>query len=90
MRRGFPITKAMRAERRARAEARNKEYNDKYPTLQAKLAALPETGASKQRAKLTAAIEAQAKKLEAEKLAAAAKAQAKAEKTEKNQAKKGK
>lgn len=90
MRRGFPITQAMRAERRARAEARNKEYNEKYPTLQAKLAALPETGATKQRAKLTAAIEAQAKKAETEKLVAAAKAQAKADKAEKNQTKKGK
>lgn len=63
MRRGFPITKAMRVERRARAEAQNKEYNDKYPTLQAKLDALPATGATKQRAKLTAKLaEATAKK----------------------------
>lgn len=63
MRRGFPITKAMRAERRTRAEAQNKEYNEKYPTLQAKLDALPATGATKQRAKLTARLaEATAKK----------------------------
>lgn len=56
MRRGFPITKTMRAERRARAEAQNKEYNEKYPTLQAKLDALPTPGANKQRAKLTAKL----------------------------------
>ena len=89
MRRGFPITQAMKAERRFRAEARNKEYNEKYPTLQAKLDALPATGATKQRAKLSAAIKAAAVKAEAAKVAAATKAEAKAEKNEKSQ-KKGK
>ena len=53
--RGFPITKAMREERRKKAEARQAEY-DKL-TLEQKLAKLPETGAKKQRAKLEAALE---------------------------------
>lgn len=79
----FTITKAMRAERRARAEARNKEYNEKYPTLQAKLAALPATGATKQRARLLAAIEAEKEKAAADKVAVEAKAAAKAEKAQK-------
>ena len=83
MRRGFPITKAMKAERRARAEAQNKEYNDKYPTLQAKLDALPATGATKQRARLQGAIKAASDKAEAAKLATTAKAEAKAEKSQK-------
>lgn len=87
MRRGFPITKAMRVERRARAEARQKEYNEKYPTLQAKLDALPATGANKQRARLQRMIKVSQEKAEAAKLAAAAKAEAKNEKT---QNKKGK
>lgn len=85
MRRGFPITKAMKAERRFRAEARNKEYNEKYPTLQAKLDALPATGATKQRTKLQAAITAVAVKAEAAKKAAEVKAQAKTEKAEKSE-----
>lgn len=91
MRRGFPITKAMQAERRKRAEERNAEYNKKYPTPEAKLAALPATGCDKQRAKLTKQIQQAEEKAQAAKLAAAAKAEAKAEKTEKsNNNKKGK
>jgi hypothetical protein len=54
--RGFPITKAMREERRKRAEEMVAEYHKKYPTLQARLDALPPTGANKQRARLQAAI----------------------------------
>lgn len=78
--RGFPITQTMRQERRKRAEDRQKEYNEKYPTLQAKLDALPPTGSNRQRARLQAAIKAEQDKAEATKSAAAAKA---AEKTEK-------
>lgn len=55
MRRGFPVTEAMRAERRKRAEARNAEY-DKL-SLQEKLDRLPaEPHAAKQRAKLNALL----------------------------------
>ena len=89
MRRGFPITKAMQAERRKRAEDLQAEYNKKYPTTQAKLDALPATGATKQRAKLLKRLEEENTKAEAAKLAATAKAEAKAEKSEKNN-KKGK
>lgn len=89
-RRGFPITQAMRQERRKRAEDLQAEYNKKYPTLQAKLDALPPTGANKQRARLTAAIKAEAEKVEAAKVAAQAKATAKAEKqNNKNNKKEG-
>jgi hypothetical protein len=92
MRRGFPITKAMQAERRKRAEERNAEYNKRYPTTQAKLDALPATGATKQRTKLAKRLEEENSKAEAAKLAATAKAEAKAEKSEKsnNNNKKGK
>lgn len=76
----FSITKAMRAERRKRAEERQAEYEKKYPTLQAKLAALPATGATKQRAKLQRLIEEQSAKAEAAKQAEAVKAEKKAEK----------
>jgi len=79
----FPVTQAMRAERRKRAEERQAEYEKKYPTLQAKLAALPATGSNKQRARLQRMIEAEAQKAEADKQAAAAKAAAKAEKSHK-------
>lgn len=75
MRRGFPITQAMRAERRKRAEERNAEYNKL--TLQQKLEKLPTNGANRQRAKLQAAIQAAAEKVQAEKLATAEKAKAK-------------
>lgn len=81
MRRGFPITQAMRQERRKRAEDRNAEYNKKYPTLQAKLDALPPTGSNKQRARLQAAIKVEQEKVEAAKVAAHTKAEAKAEKS---------
>jgi len=87
-RRGFTVTKQIRAERRKRAEERLKEYNEKYPTLQAKLDALPPTGASRQRARLQAAIKSEQDKAEAAKQVAvakaAAKAEAKAEKSNKN------
>jgi len=90
MRRGFPITQAMRQERRKRAEDRNAEYNQKYPTPQAKLDALPPTGATKQRARLQTAIKAEQEKVEAAKVAAAAKATAKVEKSNnKNNKKEG-
>lgn len=49
--RGFPVTKSMRAERKAKAEARQAEY-DKL-TLDQKLAKLPVDGAKRQRARLT-------------------------------------
>lgn len=90
MRRGFPITQAMRQERRKRAEDRNAEYNQKYPTLQAKLDALPPTGANKQRARLQAALKAEQDKVEAAKVAAAAKANAKVEKSNNKSNKEGK
>jgi hypothetical protein len=84
---GYPRTQQIRAERRARAEKDQNEYNQKYPTLQAKLDALPPTGSKKQRARLEAAIEAEKKKVEAVKVASQ---QASAQKTEKSQNKKGK
>lgn len=85
----FSKTAAIRAERRKSAEERNARYNEKYPTPEAKLAALPPTGCARQRAKLTRQIAEAAEKAQAAKLAAAAKAEAKAEKSEKNN-KKGK
>ena len=48
--RGFPVTFAMREERRKRAEARQAEY-DKL-TVAEKLEKLPANGCKKQRAKL--------------------------------------
>lgn len=80
MRRGFPITKAMQAERRKRAEERNAEYEKL--TLQQKLDKLPAAPkAAKQRAKLQAQVEQTTQKAEAAKVAATAKAEAKAEKS---------
>ena len=79
--RGFTITKTMREERRKRAEKMHEEYNQKYPTIQDKLNALPATGATKQRARLEAALKAEHDKKDAEKLAHEAKAEAKAEKS---------
>lgn len=60
---GYPRTQQIRAERRKRAEEDLKEYNEKYPTVQAKLNALPIGGAKKQRARLEALLskEAEAK-----------------------------
>lgn len=76
MRRGFPITQAMRQERRKRAEDRNAEYSKL--TLQQKLEKLPPPPhAAKQRAKLEAAIAAQQAQAEAAKQATAEKAKAK-------------
>lgn len=60
MRRGFPITFEMRAERRKRAEARQAEY-DKL-SLQQKLDKVPAGGGKKERAKLEAKIAAAANK----------------------------
>lgn len=55
---GYPKTKQIMASRRAAAEKRHEEYNTRYPTLEAKLAALPpEPYAKKQRAKLLARLE---------------------------------
>lgn len=55
---GYPKTKKIMAVRRAAAEERQKEYQERYPTLEAKLAALPpEPYAKKQRAKLLARLE---------------------------------
>lgn len=48
--RGFTITKSIRAERRARAEAMQAEYNKL--SLEEKIARLPKDGAKKQRARL--------------------------------------
>lgn len=56
---GYPRTAQIRAERRARAEADHKEYNEKYPTVQSKLDALPMGGAKKQRARLEAQLQKQ-------------------------------
>lgn len=76
----FPLTQAMRAERRQRAEALQAEYSKKYPTTAAKLAALPATGCEKQRGKLQARLDAEQNKAANEKAADAAKAEAKAAK----------
>jgi hypothetical protein len=84
---GYPRTQQIRVERRARAEKDQHEYNQKYPTLQAKLDALPPTGSKKQRARLEAAIEAEKKKVEAAKTASH---QVAVQKAEKSQTKKGK
>lgn len=54
-RRGFPITKAHRAERRARAEKMLAEYNKL--TTQQKLDRLPTEGCRKQRKRLVAKLE---------------------------------
>ena len=86
-RRKRPITQHMREERRQRAEEMNKEYNEKYPTLQAKLAALPQGGANKQRARLVALIEAEQAEKNAEKIVEQAKVEAKAEKAAKKKGK---
>lgn len=64
MRRGFPVTFAMRAERRKRAEERQAAY-DKL-TLQQKLDKVPVDGGKKERAKLEAKIAAVANKKETE------------------------
>ncbi len=78
----FPITKQIRAERRARAEERQAEY-DKL-TLQQKIDRLPpEPHAAKQRARLLALVAKQAAKVEADKVAAEAKQVAKEEKAAK-------
>lgn len=60
MRRGLPVTFAMRAERRKRAEDRQAEY-DKL-SLEQKLAKVPANGGKKERAKLEAKIAAAANK----------------------------
>ena len=86
--RGKPVTKQIRKERRERAEAMIQEYNEKYPTPQAKLAALPPTGAARQRARLTALVEAQQAAKDAEKAADQAKDLVKAEKANKSDNKK--
>ena len=55
---GYPVTKQMRLERRKRAEEAQKEYDTKYPTLQAKLASLPpEPACARQRSRLIKQIE---------------------------------
>lgn len=82
--RGKPVTQQIREERRRMADERTKEYNEKYTTPQAKLAALPSTGASKQRARLTALVANQQREQDAVKAAAQAKADAKAEKKGQN------
>lgn len=60
MRRGYPVTFVMRGERRAKAEARQAEY-DKL-SLEQKLAKVPANGGKKERAKLEAKIHAVANK----------------------------
>lgn len=72
---GYPRTQQMRLERRKRAEDAQKEYNEKYPTLQAKLDALSANGANKQRARLQGLIASAQEKAEAAKQAATAKAE---------------
>ena len=51
-RRGMPVTKRMREERRARAEKLQEEYNKL--SIDEKLAKLPVDGAKRQRARLEA------------------------------------
>lgn len=77
---GYPRTQQIMEEKRRAAEQQQKEYNEKYPTLQAKLAALPPTGASRQRARLEAAIQKEGETKKAAQFVAAAKAEAKAAK----------
>ena len=72
--RGYTVTKRVKAMRRAKAEEMLKAYNEKYPTPQAKLAALPATGSTKQRARLEALVNAEKEKANATKAAKAAKA----------------
>lgn len=60
--RGFPVTKQMRAEKRAQAEQRQEEYNKL--SLAEKLAKLPKDGATKQRKKLQALLNQQNNKQE--------------------------
>ncbi len=83
---GYPITKQMRVERRKRAEALQEEYHKKYPTIQAKLDALPVAGANKQRAKLEALLKAEQDKADSLKKVT----EVKAEKLEKLKVKKEK
>jgi len=71
--RGYTVTKRARAMRRAKAEEMLKAYNEKYPTPQAKLDALPATGATKQRARLEALINAEKEKSAAAKAAKSSK-----------------
>lgn len=78
MRRGFPVTAAMRVERRKAAEARQAEY-DKL-TLQQKLDRVPANGGKKVRAKLERLMEKAASKGQAEVVVSDSKPKAKASK----------
>lgn len=60
-----PISTKMRENRRKAAEERDKAYHEKYPTTQAKLDALPPTGCTRQRTRLTAQLAAEQSKKEA-------------------------
>lgn len=55
----FKVTKAIRAERRAKAEAMQAEYNKL--SLEEKIARLPKDGAKKQRARLMKQLEERSK-----------------------------
>jgi hypothetical protein len=80
--RGLPITKKIRAERRAVAEASLADYNKL--TLEQKLNGLPpEPGAAKQRARLLALVNKKQEKVEVEAAVAIAKESAKEEKVQK-------
>lgn len=57
----FKITQAIRAERRAKAEAMQAEYNKL--SLEEKIARLPKDGAKKQRARLMKLLEEKNKKV---------------------------
>jgi hypothetical protein len=84
----FPVTQAMRAGRRARAEERQKLYD--ALTLQQKLDGVPGHHApagKKARAKLLLQAQKQEEKAKLEAAAAAAKAASKAEKNDKVQKK---
>jgi hypothetical protein len=59
-RRGLTITKAIKAERRTRAEKMKADYD--LLTLEEKIARLPPDGAKKQRARLLAQLEEKNKK----------------------------
>ena len=80
--RGLPVTKKIRAERRAVAEASLADYNKL--TLEQKLNGLPpEPGAAKQRARLLALVAKQQEKVEVAAAAAETKQAAKEEKAQK-------
>jgi hypothetical protein len=63
----MPVTKIIRAERRAEAELRQKQFREKYPTVMDRLDRQPPPGA-RERAKLMASLDRIAKDLSGEPL----------------------